>query len=193
VIVVYRCSGPTKPKCCDGQASLASWDYLKKRFKVKGSKCWHASAICKRLARHVGMAAQTHCSSSLLTVMPKNRHWMYLKKKLMAHLQRFWIIDNWSRQALIHAHLQCSSSCATFDHPVLCLLSEQHIKELTTIYQAAGSRKSGYLGGQSWVKGSIRPKIPAQTWWPRLKGIQYSGKRHFMFFNPHKSPPPGLR
>ncbi len=33
---IFLCADPTKPKCCDQQASLEAWDYLKKRLKELG-------------------------------------------------------------------------------------------------------------------------------------------------------------
>jgi (2Fe-2S) ferredoxin len=30
---LFICADQTKPKCCDKQASIAAWDYLKKRLK----------------------------------------------------------------------------------------------------------------------------------------------------------------
>jgi len=30
---IFLCAGPTKPKCCPGEQSVASWDYLKRRLK----------------------------------------------------------------------------------------------------------------------------------------------------------------
>src|SRR5690242_18422565 len=30
---IFLCADQTKPKCCDKEAGLASWDYLKKRLK----------------------------------------------------------------------------------------------------------------------------------------------------------------
>ncbi len=29
---IFICAGPTKAKCCDGDASLAAWDFLKTRL-----------------------------------------------------------------------------------------------------------------------------------------------------------------
>jgi len=33
---IFLCADQTKPKCCDQQAGLESWDYLKKRLKKLG-------------------------------------------------------------------------------------------------------------------------------------------------------------
>ncbi|MBN9690587.1 MAG: (2Fe-2S) ferredoxin domain-containing protein [Verrucomicrobia bacterium] len=33
---IFLCAGPTKPKCCELEAGLASWEYLKKRLKQLG-------------------------------------------------------------------------------------------------------------------------------------------------------------
>ncbi|BAW97651.1 ferredoxin [[Synechococcus] sp. NIES-970] len=33
---IFICADQTKPKCCDKQASIAAWDYLKKRLKELG-------------------------------------------------------------------------------------------------------------------------------------------------------------
>ncbi len=33
---ILLCAGPSKPKCADAEASLASWDYLKRRLKELG-------------------------------------------------------------------------------------------------------------------------------------------------------------
>ena len=33
---IFLCCDQTKPKCCDKQASLQAWDYLKKRLKELG-------------------------------------------------------------------------------------------------------------------------------------------------------------
>ena len=33
---LFLCADQTKPKCCDRDASLASWDYLKRRLKELG-------------------------------------------------------------------------------------------------------------------------------------------------------------
>jgi (2Fe-2S) ferredoxin len=33
---IFLCCDQTKPKCCDKAASLAAWDYLKKRLKELG-------------------------------------------------------------------------------------------------------------------------------------------------------------
>eukprot|EP00983_Pelagomonas_calceolata_P047805 1140791-Pelagomonas_calceolata.AAC.4 len=51
---VQRCAGATKPKCCNGQASLESWDYLKRRIKELGlekgaSPLWRTKADCLRI------------------------------------------------------------------------------------------------------------------------------------------------
>lgn len=33
---IFLCADQTKPECCDREAGLASWDYLKKRLKELG-------------------------------------------------------------------------------------------------------------------------------------------------------------
>jgi len=33
---IFLCADPTKPKCCDGERSLAAWEYLKRRLKELG-------------------------------------------------------------------------------------------------------------------------------------------------------------
>jgi (2Fe-2S) ferredoxin len=33
---IFLCCDQTKPKCCDKEASLESWDYLKRRLKELG-------------------------------------------------------------------------------------------------------------------------------------------------------------
>lgn len=33
---LFLCADPTKPKCCDPEASLEAWNYLKKRLKELG-------------------------------------------------------------------------------------------------------------------------------------------------------------
>ncbi len=33
---IFLCCDQTKPKCCDKESSLVSWDYLKKRLKELG-------------------------------------------------------------------------------------------------------------------------------------------------------------
>ncbi|MBI1840439.1 MAG: hypothetical protein HYR88_06250 [Verrucomicrobia bacterium] len=33
---IFLCAGPTKPKCCASDASLAAWEYLKRRLKELG-------------------------------------------------------------------------------------------------------------------------------------------------------------
>lgn len=33
---IFLCADPTKPKCCERELSLASWEYLKKRLKELG-------------------------------------------------------------------------------------------------------------------------------------------------------------
>lgn len=33
---ILLCAEPAKPKCCDREASLASWEYLKRRLKELG-------------------------------------------------------------------------------------------------------------------------------------------------------------
>ena len=33
---IVLCAGPSKPKCCAGEESLASWDFLKARLKALG-------------------------------------------------------------------------------------------------------------------------------------------------------------
>ncbi len=33
---IFLCSDQTKPKCCQGEAGLASWNYLKKRLDELG-------------------------------------------------------------------------------------------------------------------------------------------------------------
>lgn len=33
---IFLCADQTKPKCCDKEAGLASWDYLKRRIKELG-------------------------------------------------------------------------------------------------------------------------------------------------------------
>lgn len=33
---IFLCADQTKPKCCDRDASIASWDYLKRRLKELG-------------------------------------------------------------------------------------------------------------------------------------------------------------
>lgn len=33
---IFLCADQTKPKCCDKDASLVSWDYLKRRLKELG-------------------------------------------------------------------------------------------------------------------------------------------------------------
>jgi hypothetical protein len=48
--------------------------------------------------------------------------------------------------------------CSTPSH---CLLSEQHSNELKTINQAAGSRKSGYLGVKVEPEAPVGPRFQA--------------------------------
>ncbi|MGM0588281.1 MAG: (2Fe-2S) ferredoxin domain-containing protein [Bacteroidota bacterium] len=54
---IFLCADPSKPKCCNGQWSLKSWNYLKKRLeelgldsKVGGS-IYRTKANCLRVCR----------------------------------------------------------------------------------------------------------------------------------------------
>ena len=51
---IFLCADQTKPKCCDKEAGIASWDYLKKRLAdlglMGGSACvFRTKANCLRV------------------------------------------------------------------------------------------------------------------------------------------------
>lgn len=53
---IFLCAGPDKPKCCDYEQSLISWDYLKKRLKELGlsdpnHKILRTKANCLRICQ----------------------------------------------------------------------------------------------------------------------------------------------
>ena len=33
---IFLCAGPSQPKCCDAEASLQAWEFLKQRLKTLG-------------------------------------------------------------------------------------------------------------------------------------------------------------
>lgn len=58
---LFLCADPTKPKCCDSERSLESWDYLKRRLKELGldrptaerpSCVFRTKANCLRVCQH---------------------------------------------------------------------------------------------------------------------------------------------
>lgn len=54
---IFLCADQTKPKCCDKEAGIASWDYLKKRLAelglMQGSDCvFRTKANCLRVCEH---------------------------------------------------------------------------------------------------------------------------------------------
>ncbi|MBI3210979.1 MAG: ferredoxin [Candidatus Solibacter usitatus] len=51
---IFLCADQTKPKCCDKEAGLESWDYLKKRLSdlglTQGENCvYRTKANCLRV------------------------------------------------------------------------------------------------------------------------------------------------
>ncbi|MFN7933768.1 MAG: ferredoxin [Bryobacteraceae bacterium] len=51
---IFLCADQTKPKCCDKEAGIASWDYLKKRLAelnlMQGPECvFRTKANCLRV------------------------------------------------------------------------------------------------------------------------------------------------
>jgi (2Fe-2S) ferredoxin len=51
---IFLCAGPTEPKCCPAEQSLASWDFLKKRLtelKLVGAEplVYRTKANCLRV------------------------------------------------------------------------------------------------------------------------------------------------
>jgi (2Fe-2S) ferredoxin len=52
---IFLCCDQTKPKCCDEQAGLASWEYLKDRLKELGltenGEIFRTKANCLRVCR----------------------------------------------------------------------------------------------------------------------------------------------
>jgi (2Fe-2S) ferredoxin len=54
---IFLCAGPTEPKCCPAEQSLASWDFLKKRLaelKLVGPEglVYRTKANCLRVCTH---------------------------------------------------------------------------------------------------------------------------------------------
>ena len=54
---IFLCAGPTEPKCCPAEQSLASWDFLKKRLaelKLVGTEplVFRTKANCLRVCTH---------------------------------------------------------------------------------------------------------------------------------------------
>jgi len=54
---IFLCADQTKPKCCDKDAGIASWDYLKKRLAelglMQGPDCvFRTKANCLRVCEH---------------------------------------------------------------------------------------------------------------------------------------------
>lgn len=54
---IFLCADQTKPKCCDKEAGIASWDYLKKRLAelglMQGPDCvFRTKANCLRVCEH---------------------------------------------------------------------------------------------------------------------------------------------
>ncbi len=54
---ILLCADQTKPKCCDKEAGIASWDYLKKRLAelglMQGPECvFRTKANCLRVCEH---------------------------------------------------------------------------------------------------------------------------------------------
>jgi (2Fe-2S) ferredoxin len=48
---IFLCSDQTKPKCCEKEAGLAAWDYLKKRLAELGllDRVYRTKANCLRV------------------------------------------------------------------------------------------------------------------------------------------------
>ena len=53
---IFLCCDQTKPKCCDREKSLESWDYLKKRLKelnlTKQGGIYRTKANCLQICMH---------------------------------------------------------------------------------------------------------------------------------------------
>lgn len=54
---IFLCAGPTEPKCCPSEKSLASWDFLKRRLSelnLVGSRplVYRTKANCLRVCAH---------------------------------------------------------------------------------------------------------------------------------------------
>ena len=48
---IFLCSDQTKPKCCDKEAGIAAWDYLKRRLAELGllDRVYRTKANCLRI------------------------------------------------------------------------------------------------------------------------------------------------
>jgi (2Fe-2S) ferredoxin len=53
---IFLCADQTKPKCCDRETGLASWDYLKRRLKELGLVGPHAT-VCRTKANCLQVCA----------------------------------------------------------------------------------------------------------------------------------------
>ena len=53
---IFLCADQTKPKCCDKEAGLASWDFLKRRLKELGLVGPQAS-VCRTKANCLQVCA----------------------------------------------------------------------------------------------------------------------------------------
>lgn len=54
---IFLCCDQTKPKCCDKEASLESWDYLKRRLKELGLVGSEAT-VCRTKANCLQVCTQ---------------------------------------------------------------------------------------------------------------------------------------
>lgn len=49
---IFLCAGPTEPKCCPAEQSLAAWDFLKRRLaelNLVGTQVYRTKANCLRV------------------------------------------------------------------------------------------------------------------------------------------------
>jgi len=51
---IFLCCDQTKPKCCDREAGLEAWDYLKRRLAELGllDRVYRTKANCLRICEH---------------------------------------------------------------------------------------------------------------------------------------------
>lgn len=68
---IFLCADQTKPKCCDREASLESWDYLKRRLKELGL-VGSGATVCRTKANCLQL-----CARGPIAVVYPERTWYH--------------------------------------------------------------------------------------------------------------------